>query len=143
MSESTSQNTLMLSLYSALCGASFVALLALPQLSPYLDPAWMYPFLLALYATSTLTMAVFAVVHYIVFERPETPGIDTYIERLESDHAVQITRWGVGIFAFSFYALVFALSTFAFLVAVLSSVVLLICLRRFFKSSSHSFMNDD
>lgn len=143
MSELSPPNTLMLSFYSALSGVSFVGLLAVPQLSPYLSPSWVYETLLVLLAVSTVMMAAFAVVQYIILERPNVRDLDLYIKRLSSDHAVKITQLGIGIFLLSFFLLVFGLSIFAFIFSLLCLGVLLFCVRRFFRSSSDKFLTED
>ncbi|VWX35570.1 membrane hypothetical protein [Limnobacter sp. 130] len=128
------------SFYSALSGVSFVGLMTSAQLHDRIGPSWLYDPLLALFGMSTVIMATFAIVHLMILEREDE---DVYLKlkaRLQSRHAGLITGVGLLIFGSSFLLMVLALSVQAFLIVVLTLIVMRYCVARFFSAHDDDFL---
>lgn len=140
MEDEKGLETLHLSLYSALSGASFVGFLTVAQLHDRISPHWLNDPLLAIFGISTVIMATFAIVHYIVLESRDDKTLMKFQARLQSRHANLITKVGLIVFCLSFLLLVLALSVQAFLLVVLTLLVMRYCVAKFFNSQNDDFL---
>ena len=128
------------SFYSALSGVSFVGLLTSAQLHDRVNPSWLYDPLIALFGMSTVVMATFAIVHLMIVELEDEDVYSKLQARLQSRHAGLITNVGLLVFGFSFLLMVLALSLQAFLIVVLTLIVMRYCVARFFNADDDDFL---
>jgi hypothetical protein len=155
-------------LYSAMSGVSFVGVLTVPQLREYFEFQWMYTPSLSLFVVSTVIFGVFVLSHIMTLEaeikvedvkksletsdekKIEAVKIlldesqrkhELYLKKLGSKGAERITVVALSVFVVALLSLVFALSLQAFLLAMLTGIIIGYCLVKFEISKDDEFMS--